>query len=111
MKQIHKALAPLASLEVQKRYIVQGTKDNYLVPEDLLNTAVNVLFQQRAVKFDETVALEELRESIRACEIPEGMSNSDIIIGYKPWRKVRETAKKYLLEIGFDLKTWEKSEL
>lgn len=111
MKLIHTALAPLASLEVQNRYIVKGTQDNYLLPEDLLNTAINVLFEQQAIKFDETEALKELKESVRACEIHEGMSNSDIVFGYKPWIKVRETSKKYLLEIGFNLREWEKNEL
>ena len=111
MKLIHKVLAPLASLEAQNRYIVKGTKDNYLLLEDLLNAAINTLFEQQAVKFDETGALKELKEAIRACDIPEGMSNSDIILGYKPWIKVRETSKKYLLEIGFDLRAWEINEL
>jgi hypothetical protein len=111
MKLIHKALAPLASLKVQKRYIVKGTKDNYLLPEDLLNTAINILFEQQAVTFDETGALKELKEAIRACDIPEGMSNSEMILGCEPWIKVRETSKKYLSEIGFDLQAWEKHEL
>ena len=111
MKRIHKALAPLASLEVQNRYIVKGTKDNYLLPEDLLNTAINTLFEQQAVTLHETGALKELKEAIRACDIPEGMSNSELITGYEPWIKVREASKKYLSEIGFDLQAWEKNEL
>ena len=108
MKLIYKALAPLASLEVQNKYVVKGTKDNYLLPEDLLNTAINALFEQQTVKIDETEALEELQKAIRTCDIPEGMSNTELILGYEPWIKVRETSKKYLLEIGFDLKAWEK---
>ena len=111
MKLIHKALAPLASLEAQNRYIVKGTKDAYLLPEDLLNTAINTLFEQQAVAFDDTGALKELKEAIRACDIPEGMSNSELILCYEPWIKIRETSKKYLSEIGFDLQAWEKSEL
>ena len=111
MKVIHKALAPLASLEVQKRYIVNGSKDNYLLHEDLLNTAINTLFEQQVVTFDETGALKELKEAIRACDIPEGMSNSNIIFHHQPWIKIRELSKKILLEIGFDLRAWEKHEL
>jgi len=108
---IHKALAPLASLEVQRRYIVEETRDEYLLPDDLLNTAINVLFEQQAVTFDQTGSLRELKEAIRACDIPEGMSNSELILGYEPWIKVRETSKKYLSEIGFDLQAWEEREL
>jgi len=111
MKIIHKALAPLASLEVQKRYIVNGTKDKYLLPEDLLNSAINKLFEQQAVTFNETEALKELKEAIRACDIPEDISNSELILGYAPWIKVRETSKKYLSETGFDLQAWEEHEL
>ena len=111
MKIVHKALAPLASLEVQTRYIVNGTKDNYLLPEDLLNSAINVLFQQKAVKYEESKTLQELREALRACEIPQGMSALDLVSGYAPWVKVRDNARKYLSEIGFDLQAWEKHEL
>ncbi len=111
MKLLHKALAPLASLEVQKRYIVNGTKDNYLLPEDLLNAAINVLFEQQALKFEETETLGELKEAIRCCDIPDNLSGSDVVFGYKPWAKVREASQKYLLETGFDLQTWEKHEL
>jgi hypothetical protein len=110
-KIIHRALAPLASLEVQKRYIVDETRDEYLLPNELLNSAINTLFEQKAVKFDETQSLRELKEAIRACDIPEGMSNSELILRYEPWIKVRETSKKYLSEIGFDLQAWEEHEL
>jgi hypothetical protein len=107
---VHRALAPLASLEVQKRYIHKRTKDDYLLPEDLLNTAINVLFEQQAVRLDETGTLEELREAIRACNIPEGLSNSEMIFSYEPWIKVREKSRQYLLEAGFDLEAWERLE-
>lgn len=83
MKILHRALAPLASLEMQKRYIIKGD-DEYLLPEDLLNTAINVLFEPQAVTFDETEALKELKEAIRACHIPKGLSNSELILGYEP---------------------------
>ena len=111
MKRIHKTLAPLASLEVQKRYIVNGIKDNFILPEDLLNAAINLFFEQHGVRIEETGALKELKEAVRACDIPEGMSHSDLILSYEPWIKVRETSKKYLLETGFDLRAWENHEL
>jgi hypothetical protein len=111
MKLIHNALAPLASLRVQDKYIVRGTKDEYLLPNELLNTAFNVLFEQKGVKFEESETLGKLKQAIRACEIPEGMSGSDIVLGYKPWIKIREMSKKYLVENGFDLQSWETNEL
>lgn len=111
MKIVHKALAPLASLEAQNRYIINGTKENYLLPEDLLNSAINVLFEQKAVKLEESKTLQELREAIRACEVPQGMSPRDLVSAYAPWVKVRDSARKYLSEIGFDLRAWEEHEL
>lgn len=111
MKLLHKVLAPLASLEVQNRYIVKGTKDNYLLPEDLLNSVINVLFEQQALKFEETETLGELKEAIRCCDIPDNLSGSDVVFRYKPWAKVRKASQKYLLETGFDFQTWEKHEL
>lgn len=111
MKLIHQTLAPLASLRVQDRYIVHGTKDEYLLPEELLNSAINVLFEQKGVKLEQNEKLEELKQAIRACDIQEGMPNSELILNYDPWKSVQERSKDYLTEIGFDLETWEKNEL
>jgi hypothetical protein len=47
MRRIEKVLAPLASLRVQRRYIVEGTKDEYLVPEEMLNSALSELSHQQ----------------------------------------------------------------
>ena len=55
--------------------------------------------------------LKELKEAIRACDIPRDLSNSELILGYEPWIKVREASAKYLSEIGFDLQAWEEHEL
>jgi hypothetical protein len=111
MKLIHKALAPLASFRAQNKFIVQGTKDEYLLPEDLLNTAFNVLFDQKGVKLEASETLKELKEAIRVCEIPTDMSGLDIVFKYTPWIRVREMSIKYLIENGFDLKEWEENEL
>jgi hypothetical protein len=111
MNRIQETLAPLASLAIQEKYIVNGTKDDYLLPEELLNIAINVLFEQRGITIPKSKTLEDVKEAIRACDIPEGMSGHDIVFGHKPWIKVRATSKRYLSEIGFDLKAWEEHEL
>jgi hypothetical protein len=111
MNRIQEALAPLASLAIQEKYIVNWTKDEYLLPEELLNIAINVLFEQKTIKIPESKTLEEVKEAIRACDFPEGMSGHDIVSGHKPWIKVRATSERYLSEIGFDLKKWEEHEL
>ena len=111
MELIHKALAPLASLKVQKRYIINGTKDEYFLPEELLGSAINVLFEQKGIVFEENEALNKLKKAIRSCDIPDKMTNSEIVLNYEPWKKVRELSKDYLLKIGFALEAWEKNEL
>ena len=111
MELIHKTSAPLASLKVQKRYIINGTKDEYLLPEELLGSAINVLFEQKGIVFEENEALNKLKKAIRSCGIPDKITNSEIVLNYKPWKKVRELSKDYLLKIGFALEAWEKNEL
>ncbi len=85
--------------------------DEYLLPEELLNDAINVLFEQKRISFKETEALNELKEAIKACDIPEGISAPELIGIYEPWKLVREKSKIYLKELGFDLAAWEKHEL
>ena len=108
---VYAALAPLASLRVQDRYIVNGTKDEYLLPDELLERAISLLFEQRVVKVEESRKLEELKQALRACNLPGTMSNSELVFDYGPWKAVREKSRDYLAEIGFDLETWEKNEL
>src|SRR5262245_4003680 len=102
MKSIEKALAPLASLKVRQRYIVDGTKHEYLVPEDLLESACSALEFQ-----DMTPELFAVREALKACELPEGISASRLVSEYAPWGTLRSAAKTYLLATGFNLEQWE----
>ena len=109
-KLIHRALAPLASLKEQEKYIIHGGDHGYLLPDDLLNTAVNVLFEQKAVTFEDSPVLRELKTAIRACDIPSDLTNSELILSHEPWIRVREKSREYLSEIGFDLEAWEERE-
>lgn len=107
MKRLHEVLAPLASLAVQEKYIVNGKTDEYLLPEELLNIAINVLFEQKGIMLPESKTLDEVKEAIRACDVPGEMSGPEIVLGYKPWIKVREASEKFLSEAGFNLEAWE----
>jgi len=111
MNLIYKALAPLASLKFQERYIINGTKNDYVLPEELLNVAINLLFEQKGVSFIRSRTLNELKRAIQSCNVPEGISNSELIGNYEPWNKVRELSNTYLTEIEFNLVAWEKNEL
>ena len=111
MKLIEKTLAPLASLKVQERYIVHGDKDNYLLPQDLLERAINFLFEQQGVKYESTDLMKKLKENIKRIEIPQSLSNHDLIYKYKPWIVIRENSRLILKKTGFNLEEWEENEL
>lgn len=98
-------------MAVQEKYIVNGNTDEYLLPEELLNVAINVLFEQKGIEIPESKTLNEVKKAIWACDIPEQMSGPEIVLGYKPWIKVREASEKFLSETGFNLKAWEAHEL
>jgi hypothetical protein len=106
MRRIEKVLAPLASLRVQRRYIVEGTKDEYLVPEEMLNSALSELSHQQL-----TPELASVHRALQACDPPSHLSASQLVYEYAPWLQVRESAYSYLKAKGFDLEAWEGNEL
>jgi hypothetical protein len=106
MNRIEKALAPLASLRVQQRYIVDGTKNEYLIPEELLESAASAL-EGQAMTFE----LSTFKAALLACNLPENISASQLVSEYGPWCALRSAAKAYLLASGFDLEQWEAQEL
>ena len=111
MKLIEKFLAPLASLKVQERYIVYGDKNNYLLPEDLLERAINFLFEQQGDKYENTDLMKKIKENIKRIEIPESLSNHDLVYKFKPWIVIRENSRLILEKTGFNLEEWEENEL
>lgn len=110
MKIIERILAPLASLKVQDRFIVHGN-DEYLVPEELLESAINFLFEQQIITYQNTEKMLRLKENIRNIEIPSGISNYELVYEYGPWIRIREDAQLILEELGFNLENWEINEL
>jgi hypothetical protein len=106
MRRIEKALAPLASLKVQHRYIIEGTKDEYLVPEEMLNSAFSELSRQQL-----TPELANVHRALRACDLPADLTATQLVYQYAPWLQLREAARSYLKASGFDLEAWEGNEL
>ena len=111
MKLLENVLAPLASLKVQERYIVHGDEDNYLLPEELLERAINFLFEQQDIRYGKSDLMRRLKENIKSIEIPESLSNQDLVHNFRPWMEIRENARSILEKMGFDLEAWEKNEL
>jgi hypothetical protein len=103
--------AYLASKLAQEKYIEHGTVHEYLLPNDLLDTAYNILFEQKKLPIKYDPILEKLKTAILACEIPEKISNSELIHNFIPWNEVRTLSGIYLNNIGYDLNKFENDEL
>jgi hypothetical protein len=116
---ISKRLAPLASLAAQRRYIVQATRDEYLVPEELLNDADDVIRQVRtmpavrdALPASAVQAILELDDLLDAADgaARHTQSNEQLVEHDAAWRAVREHVARCLDLVGFDLAEWETTE-
>ena len=116
---ISKRLAPLASLAAQRRYIVQATRDEYLVPEELLNDADDVVKQVRtmpavrdALPTSAVQAFLDLDGLLDAADsaAQSAQSSEQLVERDAAWRAVREHVARCLDMVGFDLAEWEKTE-
>ena len=105
-------LAPLASLEAQRRWIVNGTRETYLVPDQLLEDARDVA---RLVALPEYAGrlpdelpslLKRLSESVEMVDLA-GVSNYALVESDPGWRAVREQSRACLDLLGYDLAQWE----
>ena len=98
-----KRLAPLASSTAQRRWMANGTPDEYLIPEQLLEDALDAtrfagLRHVRSGLPPSLVsALERLAELVRELSIESDPS----------WAAVREQCRVCLAQVDFDLPGWE----
>jgi hypothetical protein len=109
---IMKRLAPLASSTAQRRWMANGTPDEYLIPEQLLEDALDVtrfagLRHVRSGLPPSLVsALERLAELVRELSIA-GTSNELLVESDPSWAAVREQCRVCLALVDFDLPGWE----
>jgi hypothetical protein len=116
---ISKRLAPLASLAVQRRYIVHGTRDEYLVPSQLLNDAEDVIRQVRtmpaardSLSADAVQVVLDLDGLLHAAEhsVETARTGEELVERDVAWIAVREHVARCLDVLGFDLRQWERTE-
>ena len=116
---VSKRLAPLASLAAQRRYIVHATRDEYLVPEELLHDADDVIRQVRtmpavrdALPVSAVQAFLDLDGLLDAADgaAQSAQSSEQLVEHDAAWRAVREHVARCLDMVGFDLAEWEKTE-
>jgi hypothetical protein len=112
-------LAPLASLEVQRRFIVHATKDEYLLIEELLEDALDI---ERLIKSESDLSVSQLEclkgfiheLKDRVDPIMEAAAHEtaeNLIELSEDWNVIRLLANDCLRTLMFDLKSWERGEL
>lgn len=99
-------LEPLASLEEQRRYITGGTRDEYLLPDELVHNAFRFCehFESAdrldVLKPNQRETLKRLREALDALgRVPERYDRtniSDLIESDMGWAVMRERAREAL---------------
>ena len=111
-------LAPLASLEAQRRYIVHGTRQEYMVPLELIEDASDVIRMVREITvvrnsllateiqgiLDLAALLDAAADSCQSAQTNESLIELD-----PAWRAAREQARRCLDILDFNLAEWEQS--
>ena len=112
---ICRKMAYLASKFMQDKYVIHGTKDEYITFNEIVEdgfTAINYsksIFDKNSVEFKEMQLFENVLIGNISVLDNHSLSNEDIIKS-KQWIDIRSSALKYLIFIGFDLEKWEKEE-
>ena len=123
LKKLENTLAHLASEEIQTRYCVNGTVDEYIIPDELLDDFLSSLDFFRSEHGPRWARLERdyghtvikrllaiEREIIANQGFLDRYDHSTVrrLIFEDPvWSRIRDEAHSVLDEIGFDLVAWE----
>lgn len=104
MEDLTRLLEPLASTDEQVRYMVHGTIDEYLLPDELLNSAYHFIERvsrahASALSAAQTLALEELKRALDAVDVSHyahgGMER--LVQGDTLWSSARDAAQKAIM--------------
>lgn len=101
-------LGYLASEPLQVRYIVAGTKDRYVLVDELLEDASRFL---RDPLVPDAPSVAAFKDALSELMIGDGESNRALIEKNDSWAKLRRSARAVLAEIGADLRGFESEEL
>ena len=117
---LFKCLAPLASERAQDKYIVHGTKDEYYLLSELLDTAASTVAHVLSVPMARSGLSATEIEVVRKFDVVlngegkdldvEAYSNSYLIHSCSEWAKIRRAANTCLVALGFDVSIWEQTD-
>ncbi len=106
---ICRRLANLASVSSQRRYIRDATKDEYLLPEELLENAHDCIRRMRTIPAAREALPDEAVQAILALEplllavTDEVLASEGLVDSEPTWIAVRQQAARCLQIMGFDL--------
>lgn len=112
-------LASLASFPYQERYVLNGTKDEYLVPEDIINDVDALRFwmhqpeNQPLLSKDQFASLSSLLAAIEQTDddklgLSASVSRLDFLAIFRTgdgWQLLRSKAAESLASFGFDIES------
>ena len=90
----------LASREAQERYIVNGTASEYLLPEELVNDALDFVRLVELGNIGSSLTapqrgrLAELKLALEATDTD--LPNDELVVSNPAWAAVREAAQRFL---------------
>lgn len=117
---LSKELACLASAKYQHKYISHGTKNEYVLPEELLDvvqgTISTILANEtlsKAYSQQQLVALHRFaaiaKSAYEAIPFEKDIGAIEIVESNEDWKKVRDAAGRCLITLEIDIKDWEES--
>jgi HEAT repeat protein len=112
-----KCLAPLASLSAQEKYIVLGTKDQHLLPSELLDRAATVAAQVLSAPAGSCGLSGADVEAVRQFDVVlkweakdldlDAYTGETLVRSCREWAEIREAAVVCLSALGFECGAWE----
>jgi hypothetical protein len=100
----------MASEALHKAFIESGTKDKYLLPEELLNDLLSTL--RRLVLYSDDPLKDRLLDLYVYCIRESDRVGDQSLYGSPAWINIRTAVKNFLIHLtDFDLETWEREEL
>lgn len=109
-KQDLSILALMASNRIQIEFIENGTKETYLLPDEIFDDLMGTL--RRLILFSEDPLKERILELYVYCLMESEKSQESCFYGSSEWNNIRIAVKNFLVHLtNFDLSKWEKQEL
>lgn len=104
------SMASMASEALHRAFIDSGTKEQYLLPEELFDNLLNTL-RQLVLHSDDPLKERLLNLYVYCIKESDKVENGNFY-GSTEWVNIRTAVRNFLLQlVKFDLEAWEKQAL